>query len=221
MGSAALAAAVYLGRQQPPIVAVASPTASPTPTPKPTRTPRWTPQPLPAQSLAPSPSPGSSPADSNALLGNDGRLTVLLLGSDYRPSSAGNRTDTIMIVSIDPTSGAVSAASIPRDTTGFPTSASRRYGAKINGLYQSLISRLGQAKAAREMKRIIGSGIGVEIDSYAVVGFEGVRQLINAVGGVDVVLPRAVSDPYYWVTPRNRGVFFAKGRRITSTATER
>lgn len=162
--------------------------------------------------LGPEPVAGLVTANSNALLGNDGRLTVLLLGSDYRPSSAGNRTDTIMIVSIDPTSGAVSAASIPRDTTGFPTSASRRYGAKINGLYQSLISRLGQAKAAREMKRIIGSGIGVEIDSYAVVGFEGVRQLINAVGGVDVVLPRAVSDPYYWVTPRNRGVFFAKGR---------
>ena len=62
------------------------------------------------------------------------------------------------------------------------------------------------------MKRIFGSGIGVEIDSYAVIGFEGVRQLVNAVGGVDVVLTKSVSDPYYWVTPSKRGVHFPAGR---------
>lgn len=139
-------------------------------------------------------------------------MTVLLLGSDYRPSHAGNRTDVIMVVSINPTTGAVAAASIPRDTAGFPTSASQTYGAKVNGLYQSLISRLGQAKAASEMKRIVGAGIGVEIDSYAFVGFNGVRALVNSVGGVDVTLAKAVSDPYYWVTARNRGVYFPAGR---------
>ena len=117
-----------------------------------------------------------------------------------------------MVVSLDPTTGAVAAASIPRDTVNFPTSSRATYRAKVNGLYQSLIGRLGQTKAAREMKRIIGDGIGVEVDSYAVVGFEGVRQLVNAVGGVDVVLPKAVNDPYYWVTSKKRGVFFPAGR---------
>ena len=62
------------------------------------------------------------------------------------------------------------------------------------------------------MKRIVGSGIGVEVDSYAVIGFEGVRQLVNAVGGIDVVLTKSVSDPYYWVTSSKRGVFFPNGR---------
>ncbi len=116
-----------------------------------------------------------------------------------------------MVVSLDPTTGAVSAASIPRDTANFPTSSKAIYRAKINGLYQSLMGRIGQPKAAAEMKRIIGDGIGVEIDSYAVVGFEGVRQLVNAVGGVDVVLARSVSDPFYWVTSKKRGVFFPAG----------
>jgi polyisoprenyl-teichoic acid--peptidoglycan teichoic acid transferase len=118
----------------------------------------------------------------------------------------------MMVVSLNPISGAVAAASIPRDTYGFPTSSSGRYGAKVNGLYQSLIARMGQPKAATEMKRIIGSGIGVEVDSYAVIGFEGVRQLVNAVGGVDVVLSSSVSDPYYWVTPSKRGVYFPAGK---------
>ncbi len=155
-----------------------------------------------------SPSPSVGP---DAVLGSDGRLTVLLLGSDARASHSGNRTDVIMVVSLDPTTGAVAAASIPRDTANFPTSSKATYRAKINGLYQSLMGRIGQPKAAAEMKRIIGSGIGVEIDSYAVIGFEGVRQLINAVGGVDVVLARSVSDPYYWVTSKKRGVFFPAG----------
>ena len=104
-----------------------------------------------------------------------GRLTVLLLGSDARTSHSGNRTDVIMIVSLDPTTGAVAAASVPRDTANFPTSSKGIYRAKINGLYQSLMGKIGQPKAAAEMKRIIGAGIGVEIDSYAVIGFEGVR----------------------------------------------
>ncbi len=203
----AIAAAVYLGRPHDPIVAVASPT--PSPTPAPTATP--SPSPIPTSPL-PSPSASPSPDGLDPLLGADGRLTILLLGSDYRPSHAGNRTDVIMVVSLNPVTGAVAAASIPRDTAGFPTSSTQSYGAKVNGLYQSLISRLGQVRAAQEMKGIVGAGIGVEVDSYAFVGFDGVRQLVNGVGGVDVVLSKSVSDPYYWVTARNRGVYFPAGR---------
>ncbi len=205
-------AALYLGRPADPGVAVASPTASPTPSPTPT--PTSTPTASPTRQPSPSPSP--APIGPDPVLGSDGRLTILLLGSDYRPSHSGNRTDVIMVVSLDPNTGAVAAASIPRDTVGFPTSSKQTYRAKINGLYQSLIARIGKPKAAREMKRIIGDGIAVEIDSYAVIGFEGVRQLVNAVGGVDVVLSKSVSDPYYWVTPRSRGVYFPAGRNHLS-----
>jgi polyisoprenyl-teichoic acid--peptidoglycan teichoic acid transferase len=196
--------AVLLLVNQPRQVSVAAAsTPSPTATPSPSAIP--TPRP------SPSPTP-SAPAGPDRVLGTDGRLTILLLGSDYRPSHPGNRTDMIMVVSIDPASGAVAAASIPRDTSNFPTSSRRTYEPKINALYQSLIAQIGQPKAAREMKRIIGEGIGVEIDSYAVTGFEGVRKLVNGVGGVDVVLTKAVRDPYYWVTSSNRGVYFPAGR---------
>ena len=181
------------------------------PTPSPTASPSPTPSPSPTRAPSPSPSASLAPIGPDPVLGSDGRLTVLLLGSDARTSHSGNRTDVIMIVSLDPTTGAVAAASVPRDTANFPTSSKGIYRAKINGLYQSLMGKIGQPKAAAEMKRIIGAGIGVEIDSYAVIGFEGVRQLINAVGGVDVVLARSVSDPYYWVTSKSRGVFFPAG----------
>jgi LCP family protein required for cell wall assembly len=202
-----VAVATMLPRPTATVIAVASPSPTATPTPRPTATP--TAQPTPSPTPVPTPSPTISPADK--LLGTDGRLTVLLLGSDYRPAHPGNRTDVMMVVSIDPTTGAVAAASIPRDTTAFPTSSKGTYNAKVNGLYQSLISRYGQPKAARKMKRIVGAGIGVEIDAYAVVGFEGVRQLVNAVGGVDVTLAKSVSDPEYWVSPHHQGVYFPAG----------
>jgi polyisoprenyl-teichoic acid--peptidoglycan teichoic acid transferase len=199
--------AAMLARPTQPVVAVAS--ASPTPA---SPTPAVTPSPTPAPTPTPTPSASPSAPAANRLLGKDGRLTVLLLGSDYRAAHPGNRTDVIMVVSIDPTTGHVAAASIPRDTTAFPTSRSATYNAKVNGLYQSLIGRLGQAKAGREMKRIVGSAIGVEIDSYAVIGFEGVRRLVNAVGGVDVTLAKSVSDPHYGVSAHHQGVYFPAGR---------
>ena len=200
-----IVAAVLLVNQPGPAPVAAAPTATPT------ATPSSTPSPSPTPTPTPSPSTSPAPIGPDPVLGSDGRLTVLLLGSDARASHSGNRTDVIMVVSLDPTTGAVAAASIPRDAANFPTSSKAVYRAKINGLYQSLMGRIGQPKAAVEMKRIIGDGIGVEIDSYAVIGFEGVRQLINAVGGVDVVLARSVSDPYYWVTSKKRGVFFPAG----------
>src|SRR5262245_13325312 len=190
-----------------PLVAVASPTPEPTirpPTPSPTV------RPTPSPSASPTPKPTPRPRD--VILGSDGRLTLLLMGSDYRPSHSGNRTDVMMVVSIDPATGSVAAASIPRDVVGFPTSSTGRYSPKINGLYQAIAADEGRTKAGRRMKEIVGSAFGVEIDYFALVGFEGVRQLVNAVGGVDVVLEKPVSDPYFWVNSRKRGVYFPAGR---------
>jgi len=183
--------------------AASSPSPTTTATPRPSPSPSRTPEPLP--SLEPSPEP-------DVLVGEDGRFTILLLGSDYRPSHPGNRTDVVMVVSIDPTSGQTAVVSIPRDTVRFPLPDGGVYGPKVNGLYQSLIAREGRAEAGAEMKRIVGSALGVEVDWYAVVGFEGVRQLVDAVGGVDVTLARAVDDPYYWVTSKQRGVYFPAGK---------
>jgi len=179
------------------------PSASPSPTPSPSPSP------------SPSPTPSPTPAGPDRLLGTDGRFTILLLGSDYRPAHPGNRTDVIMVASVDPTTGATAVVSIPRDTARFPLPGGGVYPPKVNGLYQSYISRYG-VDAGRRIKQTVGAALGVEIDSFAVVGFEGVRQLINAVGGVDVVLKKTVHDPDYWVSSRVRGVTFPAGRNHLS-----
>lgn len=170
----------------------------------PTEAPSEPPSPPPSAGpsgsfLTPSPStPGADP-----LLGTDGRLTVLLLGSDARAAKPGNRTDAIMVVSIDPTTGQSAAFSVPRDTVDFPMPSSGTYGGKVNALFQYLQAKNG--RGATGMKQAVSRAFGIEIDNYVLIGFTGVLKLVKAVGGVDVTLEKAYYDPYYWVNNRTRG----------------
>jgi LCP family protein required for cell wall assembly len=182
----------------------------PTAVPPGTSLPPLPPLPSPDPFASPSPSPSATPPGSDPLLGTDGRLTVLLLGSDYRPAHPGNRTDAIMVVSVDPATGQAGAFSIPRDTTGFPLPGGGRFSAKVNGLFQYLQDRQGQGGTA--METAVAEAFDLEVDGYALIGFGGVKGLVDAVGGVDVVLDKAYYDPYYWVTAKRQGWGLPAGR---------
>lgn len=166
------------------------------PSPKVTPAPALPPTPTPPPQPTPSPSP--TPPGADPLLGTDGRLTMLLLGSDYRPAHPGNRTDAIMVVSVDPSTRRTAAFSIPRDAVDFPLPESGTYGPKVNSLYQYLESETGDG--GRAMKAAVGRAFGIEVDGYVLLGFAGVKRLVDAIGGVDVVLDRAYYDPYYSVS---------------------
>jgi len=161
------------------------------------------PTPSPAASLVPEPTLTPAPAGADPVLGTDGRFTVLLLGSDYRPAHPGNRTDAIMVVSMDPASGRSAAFSIPRDTLNFPLPSGGVFGNKVNALYQHFLSTTSNGNNA--MKRAIAKAFDIELDGFVFIGFEGVRRLVDAVGGVTVVLDKAYYDPYYWVNSRTQG----------------
>ena len=174
----------------------ALPTASPTFPPLP-------PTPSPAPSATPLPSESPPPPGVDSLLGSDGRMTLLLMGTDYRPAHPGNRTDAIMVVSIDPTTGKSAGFSVPRDVASFPLPKSGTYAPKVNGLYQYLEGKMGDG--GKGMKQAVSRAFGIEIDHYALIGFTGVIKLIRNVGGVDVTLAARYYDPYYWVNNHHRG----------------
>jgi polyisoprenyl-teichoic acid--peptidoglycan teichoic acid transferase len=174
-----------------------------------------TPLPLPPDpsidpSASPEPTPTPEPPGADPLLGTDGRLTVLLLGSDYRPAHPGNRTDAIMVVSVDPSTGKAAGFSIPRDTSNFPLPGGGVYRPKVNALYEHFQSQGSNGGVA--MSRAVGAAFNVEIDGYAFIGFNGVKDLVAAVGGVDVTLDRPYYDAEYWVTPSHRGWGLPAGR---------
>jgi len=170
--------------------------------------PPLAPEPTLAPSLEPQPSP--TPAGPDPLLGSDGRLTVLLLGSDFRPAHPGNRTDAIMVASVDPASGTTAAFSIPRDYVNFPLPSGRKYGPKINGLYQHLLGATKNGNAA--MRRVIENAFDIEVDGLVLIGFDGVRRMMREIGGVTVNLKEAYYDSHYWVNARTQGWGLSAGK---------
>jgi LCP family protein required for cell wall assembly len=158
-------------------------------------------------------------ADSLRFLGHDGRFTTLLLGSDARAGGLAGRTDAIIVASVDPATGKAAAFSIPRDMVNFPLPGGRRYTGKINALYLTLahsptLSIRRNPGAA--LRRIIGAALGIEIDAYALLGFTGFRKLVNAVGGLDVYVSRAIRDRTYCIYRPTaahpcRGIYFGVG----------
>jgi LCP family protein required for cell wall assembly len=151
----------------------------------------------PKQAVAePTPAPTKPPLRVADLVGEDGRLTVLVLGSDYREGVIGSRTDAIIVASVNPRSGRVTMVSLPRDTVNMPIAPGKVYGGRINSLFWEYERATGKRKPAlKNVKRDLSYAFGVEIDYYALVEFEGLIRLVNSIGGVDVTLDGQLVDP--------------------------
>jgi LCP family protein required for cell wall assembly len=163
--------------------------ADPTTAPR-ERKARATPRPTPT------PAPTKPPLRVADLVGKDGRLTVLLLGSDRRKNIAGERTDAIIVATIDPGSGKVAMVSLPRDTVNVPIAPGEAYAERINSLYFDLQQSTGKRKAAlEELRGALAYAFGTEIDHVALVDFDGLVKLIDSIGGIDVTLEAPVIDP--------------------------
>jgi LCP family protein required for cell wall assembly len=149
-----------------------------------------------AKAEQPTPEPTKPPIKISDLLGSDGRLTMLILGSDLREGIIGERTDAIILATIDPGTGKVAMVSLPRDTVNVPIAPGKAYPARINSLYWDYQRSTGKKKAAlNKTKKALAYAFDTEIDYYALVGFDGLVRLVNSIGGVDVTLDEALVDP--------------------------
>ena len=102
------------------------------------------------------------------------RTTIMLMGVDERKDDVG-RSDTLMVVSIDPKSDRVSLLSIPRDTR---VKIKRHGFDKINAAYA-----YGGEKLSRST---VENFLGINIDHYVIVDTNSFSRLIDAMGGVDI-----------------------------------
>ncbi|MBA2488018.1 MAG: LCP family protein [Chloroflexi bacterium] len=147
-------------------------------------------------------------------LGGDGRLTVLLLGSDRRPGGSSERTDVMIVMSLDPTTERITAASIPRDIIYFPRAASNGGGnsglSAVNGMYDRYASgSRPEIGAMNAVKRDVEHALDVAIDYVAFIRFRGFDALVDEVEGLFVDTPGAIRDPYYQDEPvAPYGVYF-------------
>ncbi len=160
-----------------------------------------------------SPPPSSVPAGPVSY-GRDGRLTVLVLGSDWRPNLGGERTDVILVVTIDPQTGRMATASIPRDTVYFPRANAGTSGQlRVNGLYEvyrstSLAHDKVDPKALKRFTADVAAALKIEIDYYALIRFDGFSELVDKLGGIDVQIKQQIVDDYYRTPSGLRGAYF-------------
>ena len=146
--------------------------------------------------------PATSDQPSTQLLSRP--FTVLLLGVDRRPNpEEGVRSDTLILVRVDPQARTASMLSIPRDSVApiphlgwAKINAAYGYGyANAAALYGAATdpSAAGGALAAEAVEQFLG----VTVDYIAQVDFRGFERLVDTVGGVLIDVPAPILDAEY------------------------
>lgn len=129
---------------------------------------------------------------------------ILFIGSDARPGQGASRSDTLMIMRLDPGAGKIKYLSIPRDTLidpqNCPDCASYVQQQKINAAYFFG----GEVGAIQTVERFTG----LPINHVVIVGFDGLTSIVNDLGGVTLNNPFALHDCNY---PGGITVSFPKG----------
>ena len=112
------------------------------------------------------------------------RQNILLLGVDSNGDSAdiwtGTRSDTIMVVNIDPKTHSVNAITIPRDSKVYlPDNKGVQ---KINAAHA-----LGGINL---VKKTLKETFGIKIDKYIIVHDEAVEKVVDALGGIPIYVEK-------------------------------
>jgi LCP family protein required for cell wall assembly len=139
----------------------------------------------------------------------DDPFNVLLVGSDTRATAtgkekgigsaaqvSGQRSDTIMVLHVDPNAEKAAILSIPRDLYGQLYDADGKPAdmQRINTSFD---------KGPAPLIQTIQKSLGIPIDHYMEVDFNGFRGIVNAVGGVTIPFSAPARD-------RNSGLYVFK-----------
>jgi LCP family protein required for cell wall assembly len=123
------------------------------------------------------------------------RTTILLLGVDARPGQRIARTDTIILLTLNPETGAAGMLSLPRDLKVRPSALNRDM--KITSVYPAGEAAGYPGGGAALLEDTITEMLGYSIDHYVVVNFDGFKQIIDLIGGIEMDVPYEIYDDKY------------------------
>ena len=146
------------------------------------------------------------PASSNVALADTAGTNWLLVGSDSREGltkaerkelrtgkdEGSQRTDTLMVIHIDD-SGKSTLVSLPRDSYVTIPAHISLDGIAIEDRRNKINTAYGQGGAPL-LVETVERNTGLHIDHYMEVGFKGIRDITDAVGGVNMCVPANVTD---------------------------
>lgn len=155
----------------------------------------------------------------------NGFTNILILGVGGAGHDGEQLTDSIIIVSIDPQTKSIAMLSLPRDfwvETAVTQSRINEILRDAPGRYekQGYTKEIAHQMAITTLENKITEITGLTVQRYAKIDFRGFEKMIDAVGGVDVVVERSIDDPTY--PDGNWGVehfYLEKGARHLDGAT--
>ena len=153
-------------------------------------------------------------------------MNVLLVGSDSRGNVAasdargfgqevvgGQRSDTIMLLHIDPTAQRAAIVSVPRDL--YVPIADTNYSDRVNAAF----ALGGPDQLVATLQRTLG----ITIHHYVQVDFSGFKDIVDTVGGVTMYVPYPVRDSGSgldlgrsgcWELDGNKGLSWVRSRNM-------
>lgn len=143
-------------------------------------------------------------------------IELLVLGQDTRDgadnaaigggdtSEGSHQADTTMVVQISADRSYINLVSIPRDSLVDAPSCetskgtmSAQYNVMFNSIFANGYATGGDlASAASCTVNAVNSLTGLNIQNFIVVDFNGLKDMINAIGGVKICIPSDVQDHY-------------------------
>ncbi|MCS6834465.1 MAG: LCP family protein [Anaerolineae bacterium] len=124
------------------------------------------------------------------------RFTMVLAGLDRRPGESGlaHRTDTLMLLSLDPASNSMGILSIPRDlyvqVPGF-SSLQRINTPMVYGESRE------PGYGPRLLMQTVQLNLGMRVNDYLVLDFQAFIDIVNILGGVEINNPTTINDRLY------------------------
>lgn len=115
-----------------------------------------------------------------------GKRNIMVLGVDRRSGDTG-RSDTLFVTMLDTSRNQAALLSVPRDTL---VSIPGHGWDKVNHAY---------AYGGHDLSRkTLENFLGIQINNYVLVDFQGFIKLVDAIGGVDIDVekPMQYADPY-------------------------
>jgi LCP family protein required for cell wall assembly len=135
---------------------------------------------------------------------DNGFINVLLVGTGDDDHEGVDLTDTIIVVSIDPTTKSAVLLSVPRDLYLMKT---EKMGAgRINGLYrdykyslirQGIEKEEASKQAMSELEQEVSEIVNLPIHRSVKVNFSAFQEGVDAIGGIDINVPQDLVDPEY------------------------
>ncbi|MCL4465918.1 MAG: LCP family protein [Chloroflexi bacterium] len=196
----------------------------------------------------------TAPADTVPLpqkAASDPRYAFLLMGYGGGGHEGAYLSDSMMVVIVDPSQKTLTMLSLPRDIwaplvfdgkTAVYNKLNTAYAfARDSSLYRNRLARYsGKNGAGRFATDTVSRLLGIPIANYLALDFQGFREMIDAVGGIDVAVPASFSARYpanddptidsSWITVRftkgtehmsgERAIRFARARETLDNVAE-